>query len=273
MIYAPRVTPESATSRRRARWALTTLALAVGAAAALAAWHPWTRAAEPTAAVAAADLPVLAPAPLALPDEADVLIFGDSWTYGSAASDPTLGYAYVIGEMLGWTTTVDGVRGSGYLRPGLDGGSFGERIAALDPALDPDLVIVEGSINDRKLPADGYRDAVNAAWDDLAAVYPDATIVILGPAPQVLPVEPATARIDADLSALAAARGWWYISPIAEDWITPGNYADVIDTSEVGADHPSTAGHAYLAERLAASLDALTAPADVVADAPVDVVG
>ena len=48
-----------------------------------------------------------------------MLVFGDSWTYGSAASLPTLGYAYVLGERLGWETTVDGVRGSGYLKPGL----------------------------------------------------------------------------------------------------------------------------------------------------------
>ena len=84
-----------------------------------------------------------------------VLIFGDSWVYGSAAIVPTLGFAYLLGESEGWDTIVDGVRGSGYLKPGLDGGSYRERIAALDPALDPDLIIVEGSINDRRLPADG----------------------------------------------------------------------------------------------------------------------
>ena len=85
-----------------------------------------------------------------------MLIFGDSWTYGSAANAPELGYAYVLGGTLGWETIVNGVRGSGYLKPGLDGGTFGERIAALDPALDPDLVIVQGSINDR---AQGRRRA------------------------------------------------------------------------------------------------------------------
>ena len=65
----------------------------------------------------------------------------------------------------------------------------------------------------------------------------------------MLPVEAATARIDADLAELAARRGWWYISPIADEWITPANYLDVIDTG-VGRNHPSTEGHAYLADRL-----------------------
>ena len=202
------------TRRVRRFWPLAIAALAIAAVCAVAALRPW--AVEPSAVVATGQEAVAAaaaPVPLALPEQPRVLVFGDSWTYGSAASLPTLGYAYVIGERLGWETTVDGVRGSGYLKPGLDGGSYGERIAALDPALDPDLVIVEGSINDRRLAPTGYRDAVTAAWDALAALYPEATIVIMGPAPQVLPVQDATARIDADLAELAAARGWWYISP------------------------------------------------------------
>lgn len=199
---------------------------------------------------------MVAPAPLALPDHPRVLVFGDSWTYGSAATVPTLGYAYLLADLLGGETIVDGVRGSGYLKPGLDGPTFGERIAALDPALTPDLVLIQGSINDRAQGVAGYREAVTAAWDALAAKYPDATIVVLGPAPHELPVGAETARIDADLGELAGARGWWYISPVAQNWITPQNYLDVIDV-EVGRKHPSTNGHRYLAEKVAAALDEL----------------
>jgi lysophospholipase L1-like esterase len=233
----------------------------------VAAWRAWATPAEPVAPVARAEAAAVAIAPLAMPDDPTVLVFGDSWTYGSAATDPTLGYAYVLGESEGWDTIVNGVRGSGYLKPGIDGGSYGERIAQLDPALDPDLVIVEGSINDRRLYPTGYRDAVTAAWDALAALYPEASFVIMGPAPQVLPVQKATARIDADLADLAEARGWWYVSPIGDDWITPANYASVIDSSDIGRDHPSTGGHAYLAGRLADALEAMTGANIVTADA------
>lgn len=250
---------------RRPRWAFGVLVIAVLAVCALAAWRPWATPAPPRAVGADPAAALAAPEPLALPQHPRLLVFGDSWTYGSAATVPTDGYAYVLGRSLGWETVVDGVRGSGYLKPGIDGGAFGERIAAFDPALDPDLVIVQGSINDRRLPATGYRDAVTSAWDALAARFPDAQVVVLGPAPQVLPVEKATARIDADLGELAAARGWWYISPLRENWITPDDYAALIDTSEIGRDHPSTAGHAYLAERVADAIAALQAPSDVVA--------
>lgn len=248
--------------RLRAAGVATALLLAVSAGV-LGVWRPWIPAPStaPVAAAAASGddaIAAIAPAPLSLPDEPTVLVFGDSWTYGSAATDPTLGYAYVLGDLIHGHTIVNGVRGSGYLKPGLDGPAFGERIAALDPALDPDLVIIQGSINDRAQGEAGYREAVTAAWDALTALYPDAAIVVLGPAPHELPVGATTARIDHDLSALAGARGWWYISPVEQNWITEDNYLDVIDV-EVGRKHPSTAGHRYLAEKLAAALDELRA--------------
>lgn len=267
MTYTRRVNPHGRPRARRPVRLLVGLLVAVAVVCAVGGWRAWSNPVEPvTAPVARAEAVAAAPAPLTLPENPTVLVFGDSWTYGSAATDPTLGYAYVIGRTLGWNTIVDGVRGSGYLKPGLDGGTFGERIAQLDPSLDPDLVIVEGSINDRRLFPTGYRQAVGSAWDALAALYPDARIVILGPAPQVLPVEKPTAAIDADLAAMAATRGWWYISPIGEDWITSSNYASVIDSSDFGRDHPSTEGHAYLAQRLAEDLHRLAEGSGVTAD-------
>lgn len=267
MIYSHAMKAPSARRRLPVAGLAVAVILAL-AAVVLGVWRPWVP--MPSSAAVSAEASEqeaveIAPAPLLLPEHPTVLVFGDSWTYGSAATDPTLGYAYRLADLIDGETIVNGVRGSGYLKPGLDGPAFGERIAALDPTLTPDLIILQGSINDRAQGEAGYGEAVTAAWDAMAEKYPEATIVILGPAPHELPVGAETARIDVDLGELAAARSWWYISPIAQDWITDQNYLSVIDV-EVGRKHPSTDGHRYLAEKLATVLGEL-------GDAPVTEAG
>ena len=246
--------------RRRATrvTALAAVFAAAVFAVVLGVWRPWVPPTMDAPVLASEDVVMVAPTPLVLPENPRVLVFGDSWTYGAAASEPTLGYAYLLADALNGETVVDGIRGSGYLKPGFDGPSFGDRIAALDPTLDPDLVVVQGSINDRLQGAEGYREAVTAAWDQLAALYPDTAIIVLGPAPHQLPVDVGTARIDRDLAALAGARGWWYISPLQDEWITEQNYLDVIDV-DPGRRHPSDTGHRYLADQVAAALAELVA--------------
>ncbi len=69
------------TRRRRTALALGG-ALAVALAVTLGILRPWLPPAE-TPPVAAAESG-LSPAALTLPDDPEVLVFGDSWTYGSA---------------------------------------------------------------------------------------------------------------------------------------------------------------------------------------------
>lgn len=244
---------------RRRRTALVVVgALAVALTVFLGISRPWMPPAE-TPPIAAAESGVQ-PAPLTLPEHPKVLVFGDSWTYGSAATPPTNGYAYLLAGLIDGTTVVDGVRGSGYQKPGLDGPDYLTRIRALDPSIAPDLIVIEGSINDRRENAAAFPAAVNAAWDALSGKFPDVPIVVLGPAPHELPVGASTARIDRDLSRLAAQRAWWYISPVQENWITPENYLRLIDVG-AGRRHPTNAGHEYLAEKVHDALERFsTAP-------------
>lgn len=244
------------------------VAAGVAGIVALAAWQPWRT--PPAVDAAASNTSVAEIEPLSIPADADVLVFGDSWTYGSAATVPTEGYAYRLGWLTGWNVTVDGVRGSGYMKPGLDGPDFGTRADALDPAADYDLIIIQGSINDRLQGERGYREAVEATWDTFERTYPNAQIVVFGPTPHEFPVNEGTARIDRDLDAAADARDWWYISPLQEQWITPANYLEMIDVG-AGAKHPSDNGHEYLAEKLAQALRDRLATTDAgatVEDAP-----
>lgn len=253
--------------RRARKGGLGLLAAGVAAIVGLSAWQPWKQApAVDTAASGSGGISIEA---LSVPADADVLVFGDSWTYGSAATRPTDGYAYQLEDHTGWNITVDGVRGSGYMKPGIDGPDFGTRAGWLDPAADYDLIIVQGSINDRLQGARGYRERVSEAWDRFERSFPNAQFVVLGPTPHAFPVHEGTARIDGDLEAEAAERGWWYISPLREQWITPQNYLDYIDTG-VGAKHPSDAGHTYLAERLTQALRERSATTDAGTEAPLE---
>ncbi|NHI16373.1 SGNH/GDSL hydrolase family protein [Microbacterium excoecariae] len=226
---------------------LAALAATVAAVAATAACSP-----AGTGATAAAD-----GRELSGDGSPALLVFGDSWTNGMAATSAENRYAALTGEALGWKTTVDGENGSGYLHEGSAGGTYGSRLARLAATDDFDVIVIQGSINDRKDALAGLDGAAEAVWDGFAERFPDAEIVVLGPAPHVLPVEEKIERIDEILARAAAADGLTYVSPLADEWITPANYDTVIDTSEQGANHPGDAGHAYLAEVLADDLAAL----------------
>ncbi|MFJ6679996.1 SGNH/GDSL hydrolase family protein [Microbacterium sp. NPDC091382] len=260
-------------SVRRARsWGLGVVAAGVAAIVAVSAWQPWRT--PPTAEAASAVGAVADVEPLSIPADAKVLVFGDSWTYGAAATVPTDGYAYRLGRLSGWNVTVDGVRGSGYMKPGRDGPDFRRRAEALDPSTAYDLIIIQGSINDDQQGERGYREAVDATWDTFERLFPTAQIVIFGPTPHEFPVNEGTARIDSDLEAAAASRHWWYISSLQERWLTPANYHEMIDTG-AGRKHPSDRGHEYLAEKLLAALHERSVTTDAGApreDAPAPVV-
>ena len=196
------------------------------------------------------EAPTPTPEPLPL-----ALIFGDSWTHGLAASDSEHAYPHLTGELLGWDVDVLGENGSGYLHLGEDGGFYGTRVAELDPELEPDVVIVQGSVNDRREALSALPRAARSVWHAFEHTYPDAHLVILGPAPSAFPLDKKVKKIDAELAQLADAEGIDYISPLAEEWFTPQNVDDYIDTET--ANHPSDAGHAYFAKRLSADLERL----------------
>ena len=98
-----------------------------------------------------------------------------------------------------------------------DGPDFGTRIAALDPALDPDLVIVQGSINDRKLPADGYRARANGRVVAATVLRPGG--------PLAIPLDAGENVVELDYQAPLGVRaaGWlssltWLLGLAALAW-------------------------------------------------------
>ncbi|WP_222194123.1 SGNH/GDSL hydrolase family protein [Modestobacter italicus] len=192
-----------------------------------------------------------------------LLVFGDSVAAGAGSpTPPSSSFAYDLGEQLGWGTAVNAVSGTGYVNkgsaPGLDL-SYGARLEALpDSGLAADVVVVEGGLNDRGVPADQLAAAATRFLQSLRARAPMAQLVVVGAiAPD--PGDPTSTaeftEVNAALSTVAAQQNVTFIDPVAEQWFTPQNSAAYIAPDRL---HPTQAGHAYIATLLSDHLRGLT---------------
>lgn len=224
--------------------------------------------------LAAATLPPQAPEvpsslierlpPLKLPEPGEkIVFFGDSWTQGYSAVPETLGYAYLTGQRLGAVTEVDADRGSGYVNNGAGGatsngqlkpgGTYKQRLLArpADPGVR--LLVLQGGIND--LPFHGQVEAeATEAMKTAIEKYPNAQIVVLGPAPSQAEEIDAVRALSVEIMSAAAALGLYVVNPSGQGWITAHNMDQVIDRA---SRTPTTQGHAYLTDRLMDALDTL----------------
>lgn len=191
---------------------------------------------------------------LDVPERARAYFFGDSWAEGQVARRGR-GFPYVTGELLGWTTVVDGVGSTGYLshwRPSTQ--TYPVRASAIPAGTAADVVILEGGLNDRSLPLAGLKAAVRETITTLRTRFRGAPVVVLGPMPNALPVPESLRQVDRLIEEASSDAGAPYVSPIQREWITGLNFRDVIDAK---SQHPTTAGHAYLGGRLAVALQKL----------------
>jgi lysophospholipase L1-like esterase len=177
------------------------------------------------------------------PAPSEVVFLGDSWTVGWGATGGH-GYAPLAAERLGWEYDLLGINGSGYLAPG-GGGPYAERVDAA-VALEPDLIVVQGSLNDSFADL-GQLD--QAAADTLRRLHEaagDATAIVVVGAPHTPGTAPdVIERINAAIAAAAAAAGVTFVDPARENWTDPadlGIWADEL--------HPNDVGHQRIADAL-----------------------
>jgi lysophospholipase L1-like esterase len=200
---------------------------------------------------------VKAPALLTFGPGTKTLFFGDSWTFGMTAVPVTQGFAYLTAEQLQLNATVMGGPGTGYLNPGpAKEGTYSERLNKVPANLNPDLVVVQGSINDGNISPIDLPNAVNQFIAQLRVKFPTAQVVLVGPAPNAIPMDPSVTRLDNYLGQVAANNSLNYISPVKGNWITAENVGTVIDAK---TKHPTNAGHAVLASKTVDALNAIKA--------------
>jgi lysophospholipase L1-like esterase len=177
-----------------------------------------------------------------------VTFLGDSWTEGIGAT-ALRGYAVRTALRLGWEFHELGVGGSGYVQAGR-GSTFDERVDRA-VATDPDVLVVQGSINDRKGPLDALGPAALRTLAHLHRVVgPDTVVLVLGAS-----YTPGTERavIDDINDAIAAAAeraGFRFVDPAAAGWSDPARPDIWWDEN-----HPNDTGHQKIADRLAPLLE------------------
>jgi lysophospholipase L1-like esterase len=201
--------------------------------------------AAPATATAASPGPATATA-----DARTVVFIGDSWTDGTGASHSG-GFPALTAELLGWEYTELGVSGSGYVVPGA-GGPFRSRIAQAVAGA-PDVIVVQGSLNEQRVDVDELGRAALDTLTELRQEADPATDILVVGAPDAPGTDPVRIdRVNDAVSAAAAAAGLRFVDPAAENWTDP-------DDPDLWADpiHPNDAGHREIAERLAPILEDL----------------
>lgn len=246
----------SAPRRPRGRAASRLLALVTGLVVALAlasGCSPAKPAPPPTCAFPD-PRPTLVRGSLSLPAHPSVLIFGDSYTEGYGAEPETKGWAYLVGRPLGWTVTVDGVGGTGYVNPGPKAeGTYLQRLPKLQ-GRSFDLVVMQGGSNDKDTPYPQLQQAVSRTLDAVRTEFPGATILLMAPATPYGKPDPTRVLSECVLAGLAVQQHLGFIDPLAESWFVDGDgqrYANPANG------HPSNAGYVRIAARFEADVRVL----------------
>ncbi|PRY51902.1 lysophospholipase L1-like esterase [Geodermatophilus tzadiensis] len=189
-------------------------------------------------------------APAPPPPGSRVLFFGDSYTAGYGASSEEAAFPALTAADFGWDADVRAGPGTGFVAGGGVGQVYLERLGTVDPPR-PDLVVLQGGLNDARLVQDTAveRTAALRFLAELDRRFPGVPVVLLGP--PLVPSIPdvAVRRVDRALAEAAAQAGVRYVSPAQEGW-------DVASRLTADDLHPDDDGHAYLAARLAAALRA-----------------
>ena len=185
-----------------------------------------------------------------------VAFYGDSYTLGTGASDPSVRWSTQVSQDRNWREFNPSVNGLGFVNHRSDFGAGDLPSQIID--VDPDIVFVTMGLNDNfsyGIAADDIRRQITLDLDRLSSALPDARFIVVEPfwytderpdSVEVINgwVRDAAAAIDAEY--IAGASRWIEGHP---EWMA----ADGL--------HPNDEGYAAMAERMDAALNELGLPA------------
>jgi len=190
-----------------------------------------------------------APVPQATGDGPVVAFYGDSYTLGTGASDPSVRWSTRISESRGWVEVNPSVNGLGFInnRQVFGDGDLPSKIIDADP----DIVFVTMGLNDNfsySFAADAIEAQIDTDLRRLTEALPEARLIVVEPF-WYTSERPPSVPIIIDWVRDAAERyGADYI-PGASTWIQGRQ-------GEMAADglHPNDDGYAEMTRRMDAAL-------------------
>jgi lysophospholipase L1-like esterase len=200
-------------------------------------------------AVAVPGVSGAAPAQAATPTH--IAVIGDSYTAGSTEggngpqSWTEQAWKLLAHRGIDIQADVAAEGGSGYGQPGNHGSVFQDLTARAVRRSDV-LVVFFGSRNDQPVNPAEFPDMAAGTLHLARYTAPDARVLVIGPPWPTAAPPPAVLAIRNSLRAQAAAVGAAFADPIAENWFV--GRPDLIGHDGV---HPTDAGHAYMAEKIA----------------------
>lgn len=185
------------------------------------------------------------PTPVPAHSGTTVAFYGDSYTLGTGASDPSKRWSTIVSAERGWTEFNPSVNGLGFINNRMKFGA-GD-LPDLVIASHPDIVFVTMGLNDNfsyDLASDAIHEQIDDDFDRLAKALPSARIIAVEPfwytdeRPESLDiisgwVASAAERVGAD--HIAGASHWIEGHP---EWMASDNL------------HPNDLGYAEMARRM-----------------------
>ncbi|BBY30229.1 Rv0518 family GDSL lipase [Mycolicibacterium sediminis] len=185
-----------------------------------------------------------------------IAVVGDSYTTGSneggngARNWTGLAWQKLARQGLQVDAEVAAEGRAGYVVRGYQNSVFGD-LAPRAVRPDDALVVFYGSRNDQDADPLMLASAAQGAFDFARRTAPAARLLVIGPPWPTADVPPAVLQIRDVLRLTAGIAGATFIDPLAEGWF-------VGRPELIGGDgvHPTDAGHAYMADKIAALIAA-----------------
>lgn len=203
-----------------------------------------------TACSPSAGVPEPTPRPSAsLPDDAPVVAFyGDSYTLGTGASDPSQRWSTRICADRGWREFNPSVNGLGFVN---NRDAMGADLPGLIIDAEPDIVFITMGLNDAfsfDRAGERIRDQIDRDFERLTVALPDARFIVVEPfwyrAERPTSIETIIAWVREAAEGIDAD----YI-PGASRWIQGRDGEMAVDGL-----HPDDAGYDHMTERMNAAL-------------------